>query len=434
MAVALALMTRTLGSICDEVGGIIRTGPFGSQLHESDYTCDGTPVVMPKDLVNGGISEDGIARIDDANVERLSQHQLKLGDIVYGRRGDIGRRALITQREAGWLCGTGCLRLSLGDNVLDAQFLYYYLGQPRVVSWIANQAVGATLPNLNTSIIRSIEVTYPPLPIQRKIAAILSAYDDLIENNTRRIALLEAMAQALYREWFVHFRFPGHQSVPLVDSPLGPIPQGWQVLPIGEVCSGIYDGPHATPPPADDGPVFLGIKNITNSGRLDLTEVRHIAEDDFSTWTKRVVPQPGDIVFTYEATLNLYAMIPDGFRGCLGRRVALLRPNPERIESAYLLHYLLNAQWQQTISQNTIRGSTVDRIPLTDLPSFEIIVPPLAIQRESTAILSICVSLINKLTAEQDVLRRARDLLLPKLVSGEVDVSGMEIEMEKRSN
>ncbi len=95
---------------------------------------------------------------------------------------------------------------------------------------------------MNKSRFENLIVTLPPLPIQRKIAAILSAYDDLIENNTRRIALLEEMAQALYREWFVHFRFPGHESVPLVDSPLGPIPEGWQMAKLGEVADYINRG------------------------------------------------------------------------------------------------------------------------------------------------------------------------------------------------
>jgi type I restriction enzyme S subunit len=233
-------VTRTLGQICDEVGGIIRTGPFGSQLHQSDYQDEGLPVVMPKDIVDGRISVEGIARIGDEDVERLSQHRLKKGDIVYGRRGDIGRRALITQREAGWLCGMGCLRISLGDSVLDPTFLYYYLGEAKVIGWIYNQAIGATMPNLNTSIIRSIPITYPSLPVQHKIAAILSAYDDLIENNTRRIEILEEMARSLYREWFVNFRFPGHEQVKMVDSELGLIPEGWEVKPIGEIINYKY--------------------------------------------------------------------------------------------------------------------------------------------------------------------------------------------------
>jgi type I restriction enzyme S subunit len=225
----MELITRTLGDICDEVGGVIRTGPFGSQLHESDYKESGVPVVMPKNILDGVISTEDIAYIGEGDANRLSQHRLKEGDIVYGRRGDIGRRALIAGRESGWLCGTGCIRISLSDSVLDPRFLYYYLGQPNVIEWIYNQAIGATLPNLNTAIIRSITIEYPLLPTQRKIAAILSAYDDLIENNTRRIKILEEMAQALYREWFVYFRFPGHEKVQMWDSPLGRIPEGWEV-------------------------------------------------------------------------------------------------------------------------------------------------------------------------------------------------------------
>jgi len=238
----MRLDRHSLGEICGKVGGIIRTGPFGSQLHESDYKEEGIPVVMPKNIVDGKISIEGIARISEDDVARLAQHKLRKGDIIYGRRGDIGRRALITANEDGWICGTGCLRISLGNTILDPLFLYYFLGQPKVIEWIFNQAIGATLPNLNTEIIRSIQILYPSLPTQRKIASILSAYDDLIENNTRRIAILEEMAQSLYREWFVHFRFPGHEKKRLVESELGLIPEGWAVVKLGDISSLISRG------------------------------------------------------------------------------------------------------------------------------------------------------------------------------------------------
>ncbi|TVS20582.1 MAG: restriction endonuclease subunit S, partial [Planctomycetaceae bacterium] len=136
----------TLGDVCDEVNGLIQTGPFGSQLHQSDYSEVGIPVVMPKDIVEGRIASDTVARISTEHVERLSRHKLLHGDIVYGRRGDIGRQALITSEQAGWMCGTGCLRISFGDSVLNPQFLHYFLRKDDVVSWITNQAVGATMP------------------------------------------------------------------------------------------------------------------------------------------------------------------------------------------------------------------------------------------------------------------------------------------------
>jgi type I restriction enzyme S subunit len=218
----------TLGEVCDEAGGLIQTGPFGSQLHQSDYSEQGIPVVMPKDIVNERISSETVARISSDHANRLSRHLLSSGDIVYGRRGDIGRQALIRLEQAGWMCGTGCLRISLGESILNLLFLHYYLSQDEVVGWITNQAVGATMPNLNTGILRSVPVRYPPLPVQRRIAGILSAYDDLIENSQRRIKILEEMARRLYREWFVYFRFPGHEDCRFVDSLLGEIPEGWE--------------------------------------------------------------------------------------------------------------------------------------------------------------------------------------------------------------
>src|ERR1039458_9205917 len=100
--------------------------------------------------------------------------------------------------------------------------------------------------------------------------------------------------------------------------------------PIRDFALGIYDGPHATPKESSDGAVFLGIKNITDDGRLDMSEIRHVSEQELPRWTRRVNPQAGDVVLTYEATLHHYAIIPDGFRGCLGRRVALIRPDPKK--------------------------------------------------------------------------------------------------------
>src|SRR5713226_8209189 len=162
----------------------------------------------------------------------------------------------------------------------------------------------------------------------------------------------------------------------------------WKSVPIETVYLGLYDGPHATPKPALNGPVFLGIKNITDDGKLDLSDIRHIAEEDFSEWTRRVIPRPGDIVFTYEATLNRYAIIPKGFRGCLGRRLALIRPNPEKVDTRFLFYYFFSEDWRTTISKNILSGSTVDRIPLTHFPDFEIFAPPLPTQRKIAAILS----------------------------------------------
>jgi len=181
---------KTLGEISDESGGIIRTGPFGSQLHESDYAQEGVPVVMPKDIINGRVDTISIAQVPPEVASRLSKHRLDVGDIVYGRRGDIGRRAFISERQEGWLCGTGCLRISLKGSALHPRFLYAYLGQQEVIEMIAGRAIGATMPNLNTTILRNIPIDVPLYEVQKSFVEQVTRYDNLIENLVARNILL----------------------------------------------------------------------------------------------------------------------------------------------------------------------------------------------------------------------------------------------------
>lgn len=165
--------------------------------------------------------------------------------------------------------------------------------------------------------------------------------------------------------------------------------------PIKDYCLGIFDGPHATPHDSDDGPVFLGIKNITENGQLDLSDIRHVSEEEYPRWTRRVTPEPGDVVFTYEATLHRYAIIPEGFRGCLGRRVALVRPNPKQADSRYLLYFFLSRNWRNVVESSVITGATVDRIPLERFPSFPAALPRLDVQKQIADILSAYDDLIE---------------------------------------
>jgi type I restriction enzyme S subunit len=164
---------------------------------------------------------------------------------------------------------------------------------------------------------------------------------------------------------------------------------------IRDLAVGVYDGPHATPPLASDGPIYLGIGNITEDGHLDLSSVRHIAESDFAHWTKRVTPRADDIVFTYEATLNRYAIIPEGFRGCLGRRTALIRPDTNKVDPRFLFYSFFGKEWRDTIEANRLSGATVDRIPIATFPDFPIRVPPLADQRRISSILRAYDDLIE---------------------------------------
>ncbi len=252
-------LKKTIGEICDTAGGEVKTGPFGSQLHQSDYQETGIPVVMPTDIINGQIDQSKIARVSHSHVDRLYKHKISKGEIVYGRRGDIGRQALVRTENDGWLCGTGCLRINLGNATLIPEFLHLYLKMPEIIGWIYNQAIGATMPNLNTKILRRVPVWYPKSQNeQRKIASIIFAYDDLIENNKRRIALLEKMAEEIYREWFVRMRFPEYKKSIFKKG----IPKNWINIKISDIASFKY-GYTESAIYESSLPKFLRVKDIT---------------------------------------------------------------------------------------------------------------------------------------------------------------------------
>ena len=180
----------------------------------------------------------------------------------------------------------------------------------------------------------------------------------------------------------------------------------WEKVAIKDICIGIYDGPHATPPLSDTGAIFLGISNF-NNGRLDFSDIRYISEDDLPKWTKRVIPQKNDIVFSYEATLNLYAIIPEGFRGCLGRRMALLRVDDTKADYKFLYYYFYSDAWRATVNENIVLGATVDRIPLIKFPDFPVELPPLETQHRIADILFAYDDLIENNQRQIKLLEEA---------------------------
>lgn len=184
----------------------------------------------------------------------------------------------------------------------------------------------------------------------------------------------------------------------------------WEKVAIKDICTGIYDGPHATPPLSDTGAIFLGISNF-NNGRLDFSDIRYISEDDLPKWTKRVIPQKNDIVFSYEATLNLYAIIPEGFRGCLGRRMALLRVDETKADYKFLYYYFYSDTWRATVNENIVLGATVDRIPLIKFPDFPVELPPLETQHRIADILSAYDDLIENNQKQIKLLEEAAQRL-----------------------
>jgi type I restriction enzyme S subunit len=259
-------------------------------------------------------------------------------------------------------------------------------------------------PNVNLAEIGRFKIPCWPLAYQRAIASILGALDDKIDLNRRMNETLEAMVRAIFMD-----------KQEKCD---------WPESRLSDVCE-IFDGPHATPKLVDAGPVFLGISNLSN-GRLDLTTTKHILPQDFAKWTRRVTPTSGDVVFSYETRLGQASLIPKSLDCCLGRRMGLLRLITTKTSPTLLLQAYMAPSFQETIRQRTIHGSTVDRIPLIDLGNFPIRLPTGTDAATLTRMLEPLDAKIDANDRERKVLSELCDLLLPKLISGEIRVKDAE--------
>jgi len=217
----------TVNDLVNAGEAAIQTGPFGTQLAASEYVHDGIPVINVRNIGFGRIRAADLEFLNESKAYDLRKHQLKVGDIVFGRKGAVERHVLIDQHADGWIQGSDCLRLRLSGKRVHPRFLSYFFTTKAHQDWMqALCSFGATMSSLNQDIVKRISFPCPPLETQRKIAGILSAYDDLIENKRRRIAILERMAEELYREWFVRMRFPGYQNTKFIKG----VPEGWEVL------------------------------------------------------------------------------------------------------------------------------------------------------------------------------------------------------------
>ena len=168
---------------------------------------------------------------------------------------------------------------------------------------------------------------------------------------------------------------------------------------IKDICE-VYDGPHATPTKIETGPIYLGIDAITEDGILDPSQYAHLSEEDYVKWTKRVIPQENDIVFSYEATLGRYAMIPKNFYGCLGRRLAIVRIISNEINAKWLYYYFRSPEWTSFIRNHTVKGSTVDRISIEDFPEYTI---PLISLKEQNKIVEVLDRIDRKIADNKKI-------------------------------
>jgi type I restriction enzyme S subunit len=299
--------------------------------------------------------------------------------------------------------------VDLDRSRMDPRFLYYLFNSHSVRAQIKASATGATVRHTAPTRIYDVEVGVPPLPIQRKIAAILSAYDDLIENNTRRIAILEEMARLLYREWFVHFRFPGHEQVAMVDSDLGPVPEGWEVKRLENVCDLVVGQSPKSEFYNKEGeglPFHQGVRDFG-----DLFPITRV----YCTVTKRIA-EAGDILFSVRAPVGRMNIADR--KTVIGRGLHAIRSKTGN--QAFVFLQLKDKFYEEDMMGG---GTIFKSVTKADMLGLQLLTPPAGLIAEFEHIVNPMFSALSVLTNKNANLRRTRDLLLPRLISGEVDVS-----------
>lgn len=424
--------TIPLGNLVDDV----TVGHVGSMVAE--YRSSGVPFLRSTNILPYRLDTADVVYIGRGFHERLRKSALRPGDLVVVRTGKPGTACVIPESLGEANCSD--LVIVRPGKRADARFLAYFING-MAAGHVEAYAVGAVQQHFNIGEAKRLPVPALHVDDQRAIADVLGALDDKVELNRQMNHTLEEMASALFKSWFVDFdpivaKADGRQPFGMdgataslfpttfADSDLGPIPSGWKATTVGGCVADVFDGPHATPPDAASGAVFLGIGNMTGTG-IDLASVRFIAESDWARWTKRVTPREGDIVFTYEAALGRFALVPAGLRCCLGRRMALVRPRAPA-HAPFLFHQCVAAPFQEVVSARSWTGSTVDRTPLTEFPAYPFLWPGDALVARFSEQAAPMWALIHDNQAESRTLTALRDTLLPKLLSGEVRLKQAE--------
>ena len=379
-----------LGEIAD-----VQTGPFGSQLHQSDYVDVGIPSIMPVNIGERmNISTEKIVYITEKDAMRLSRYRVQNGDIVYSRRGDVEKCAYINESEEGWLCGTGCLRIRIDSAHADSKFVAYYLSTEDMKSWISNNAVGTTMPNLNSSILQQVPLSLPSLDEQKRIASILSSLDDKIDLLNRENTTLEAMAETLFRQWFIE-----------------EAKEDWEDVPLGDVIKTTSGG---TPSRKHTEYYNNGTINWVKSKELQGTFISSteelITENAISNSSAKMLPMKSVLIAMYGATVGEYGILSKPMT--CNQAVCALIPN-DNYPYTYLFVWaalmkedfinLASGAAQQNISQDLIKqqmvSSDINLIKLYD---------------EQVR------AYFEKMECNQKqiiLLSKQRDILLPKLMS-----------------
>lgn len=380
----------------------LAAGPFGSSISSKFFVNEGVPVIRGCNLSEGKerFISNGFVFITESKAAEFKGTQVRAGDLVFTCWGTLGQVGLIP--EAGpfdiYVISNKQLKLRPDPEIASSEFLYYYFSSPTLRKRFNDVAIGAAVPGINLGILRREVVPLPPIDEQKKIAAILTAYDDLIETNKRRIALLEKMAEELYREWFVRMRFPGHQNSKFAKG----VPEGWTFTPILEASKIRYGKNLPTSQLAADGdyPVYGAAKII---GR-------------YSNFTHR------------DRTIAL------GCRGSVGQ-VQITLPKSYITNNSFSVEPLdgIGFFWLfHTLMlrgcDDVIGGSAQPQITLDGIKSIKLLMANEKLRANYEELCKPIYSQKWHLDNEIEVLTKTRDLLLPHLISGKLSVEDLDIQ------
>ncbi|SCE69677.1 type I restriction enzyme, S subunit [Micromonospora chokoriensis] len=284
-----------------------------------------------------------------------------------------------------------------GNELASTRYLAYVLQELDLAGFLS----GSTQPKLTQSAMSAIRFKLPPRPTQDSVVSLISAIDEKASLNNRIVDTALELANARYAGAMISGGEPRRFA-------LGDLAQ-------------IYDGPHATPKKTDRGPYFLSISSL-GFGSLDLSKSAHLDEASFVAWTRRVAPGAGDVLFSYETRLGVAALMPPGVQACLGRRMGILRPKSALVSSSVLLHAYLASEFQEVIRQKAVHGATVDRIPLSELGCWEIVLPDAPSTASLAPVLHELHERIWLAQRENEALLELRGALLPRLMSGDLRI------------
>jgi len=369
---------------------------------------------------------EGTTKLNLKRAPSRAKRLVKDGDTILSTVRPNRRSFLLIQNPCpNLVVSTGFAVLRVAERI-NQRFLYFLISNQAFTDYLAVNAKGAAYPAIDTDTISRAEIKLPHKKVQCKISSILSAYDDLIENNTRRIKILEGMARLIYREWFVHFRFPGHEKVKMANWPLGKIPEEWSCESLEALCVKITDGSHWSPRTTEVGFPMASVKDMHNWG-VNVSTCRKISHKDFDELVKNNCrPMKGDVLIAKDGSyLKHVFVVRDESDIVILSSIAILRPN-DKLSSDFLALTLQSPEVKGRL-KGCVSGVALPRIILKDFRQFEIVVPPKELQDKFCQIVTPIADLCHKLVQKNANLHHCRDMLLPKLISGELDVSGIDI-------